>query len=158
MTTTSAQAIQVGQLAPDFTLTSTSGQPVTLSAYRGQQNVLLAFFPFAFSTVCTAEFCEMRDTYDQFVAHEVTVHPISVDSLPALTEFKAKHSMQVDLLSDSRREVSAAYGTLIPERFISTRAYFLIDKTGVVRWAQVEPTAGSRRDNAEVLAEIAKLG
>ena len=158
MTATSAQAIQVGQLAPDFTLASTSGQPVTLSAYRGQQNVLLAFFPFAFSSVCTAEFCEMRDMYDQFAAHQVTVHPISVDSRHALKEFKAKHSMQVDLLSDFRREVSAAYGTLIADTLVSNRAYFLIDKTGVVRWAQVEPNPGSRRENAEVLAEIAKLG
>ena len=158
MTALSTQAVQVGQLAPDFTLASTSGHPVTLSSYRGQQNVLLAFFPAAFSSVCTAEFCDMRDTYDQYAAHHVTVHPISVDSLHSLREFKSKHGMQVELLSDFKREVSAAYGTLIVDKLLSNRAYFLIDKEGVVRWAQIEATPGSRRENAEVLAEIAKLG
>jgi peroxiredoxin len=148
---------KVGDLAPDFTLASTGAAPVTLSSLRGKQHVLLAFFPAAFSSVCTAEFCEMRDSYDQFVSHDVTVFPISVDSFHSLREFKAKHGMQVELLSDFRREVSAAYGTLIPEKLLSNRAYFLIDKAGVVRWAHVEPNPGSRRDNAEVLAEIAKL-
>jgi alkyl hydroperoxide reductase subunit AhpC len=66
--------------------------------------------------------------------------------------------MRVELASDFRREVSRAYGTLLEERFFSTRAYFLIDKAGVVRWSFVEATPGTRRENAEILEEIAKLG
>jgi peroxiredoxin len=147
----------VGSLAPDFTLPSTSGEPVTLSAYRGRHPVLLAFFPLAFSGVCTAEMCAFTEDYDQFAGRGVVVHPVSVDSKYALREFKAKHAMQVELLSDFCREVSALYGVLLPERSYSTRAYFLIDAGGVVRWAHVEETPGTRRDNAELLREIDRL-
>ncbi|MGQ0649543.1 MAG: redoxin domain-containing protein [Gemmatimonadaceae bacterium] len=156
-TSASTTAPQAGAIAPDFTLASTSGQPVTLSSLRGKENVLLAFFPFAFSSVCTAEFCEMRDNFDQFTSHDVRVFPISVDSTYALKEFKAKYGMQVDLLSDFKREVSTKYGTLIPDKFFSNRAYFLIDKQGVIRWAHLEDSPGSKRENSEVMAEISKL-
>jgi peroxiredoxin len=148
----------VGSLAPDFTLPSTSGEPVTLSAYRGRQPVLLAFFPLAFSGVCTAEMCAFTEDYDRFAERGVVVHPVSVDSRYALREFKAKHGMKADLLSDFHREASSLYGVLLPERLYSTRAYFLIDVDGVVRWAHVEETPGTRRENAEILREIDRLG
>ena len=147
----------VGQLAPDFTLASTGGDKVTLSSFRGQKHVLLCFFPFAFSSVCTSEFCEMRDSWDQYAGHDVMVFPISVDSPYALREFKAKYGMQVDLLSDFLRTTSADYGTLWADKGFSNRAYFLVDKAGILRWAHVEPNPGSRRDTAEILAEIARL-
>ena len=83
--------------------------------------------------------------------------PISVDSVDTLVEFKRKENLAVDLLSDFKREVSRKYGTLIEERFYSGRAYVLIDRQGVVRWAFMEPTPGSRRDNAEILEQLAKL-
>ena len=146
----------LGSLAPDFTLETTAG-PVTLSSYRGKQHVLLAFFPLAFTGVCTAEMCAFGDDFDAFASRDVAVLPISVDAVPSLKEFKAKHAMRVELASDFTREVSRAYGTLLEERFFSTRAYFLIDKAGVVRWSFVEATPGTRRENAEILAEIAKL-
>jgi peroxiredoxin len=148
---------KAGDLAPDFTLTSTSGKKETLSSYRGQKHVLLCFFPFAFSSTCTAQFCEMRDAWEQYTAHDLVVFPISVDSKYALAEYKAKYGMQPDLLSDFLRDVSAAYGVLHPERQFSNRSYFLIDKSGVVRWAHVEQHGGFKRDNAELLAEIARL-
>lgn len=148
----------VGEFAPDFTLPSTAGQTVTLSAFRGQQSVLLAFFPAAFTSVCTTEMCAFRDDYDVFAGKGVVVFPISVDNTPSLKEYKAKYELPVDLLSDLKREASVAYGVLIPERFVSNRAYFLIDKEGVIRWAHVEEHGGKRRENAEILAEIAKLG
>lgn len=148
---------QAGDIAPDFTLTSTSGRKETLSSYRGQKNVLLCFFPFAFSSTCTAEFCEMRDAWGQFMAHDLVVFPISVDSKYSLAEYKAKYGMQADLLSDFHRDVSAAYGTLYADKLYSNRAYFLVDKAGVVRWAHVEPHGGFKRENAELLAEIARL-
>ena len=146
----------LGSLAPDFTLETTAG-PVSLSSYRGKQHVLLAFFPLAFTGVCTAEMCAFGDEFDAFASRDVAVLPISVDAVPSLKEFKAKHAMRVELASDFTREVSRAYGTLLEERFFSTRAYFLIDKAGVVRWSFVEATPGTRRENAEILAEIAKL-
>ncbi|MBL8983678.1 MAG: redoxin domain-containing protein [Gemmatimonadetes bacterium] len=158
MTTIAPGGVPVaGDLAPDFTLRSTADTPVTLSSLRGQKHVLLAFFPFAFSRVCTEEFCEMRDHWDAFARHDLEVFPISVDSPHALREFKAKHGMQVTLLSDFHREVSAAYGTLFGDAGFSNRGYVLIDKEGVIRWRFVEETPGTRREHTELLAEIAKL-
>jgi peroxiredoxin len=146
----------VGQPAPDFSLASTAGETVTLSAIRGR-NVLVAFFPLAFTSVCTAEMCAFSEDYDVFAEAGVTVLPISVDSTASLREFKTKYGLKTDLLSDFKREASRAYGVLLEERFYSTRAYFLIDGEGIVRWAHVEERPGLRRENAEILAEIAKL-
>jgi mycoredoxin-dependent peroxiredoxin len=147
----------VGDRAPDFSLASTSGQTVTLSSFRGKSSVLLAFFPLAFTSVCTAELCEFRDHFDEFGGKGVTVLPISVDSVPTLAEFKSKHQLKTDMLSDFRRDATNAYGTLIPEKYFSNRAYFLIDKDGIVRWSHVEDTPGHKRENDEIFAEIAKL-
>jgi peroxiredoxin len=147
----------VGQPAPDFTLPSTSGEKVTLSSLRGKP-VLLAFFPLAFSGTCTAELCEMRDDHDQFLGRGVTVLPISVDHTYSLKEYKAKHDMKVDLLSDFRRDVSRLYGVLLPDRFYSNRAYFLIDADGVIRWEHVEENASQRRADRELLAAIDQVG
>ncbi len=147
----------VGEIAPDIALPSTAGGIVTLSSFRGNQNVLLAFFPAAFTSTCTAEMCAFRDDYAAFSGHNVVVFPVSVDQVPSLREYKAKYEMPVDLLSDFRREAATAYGVLIPDRLVANRAYFLIDKGGVIRWAHVEEHAGKRRENAEILAEIAKL-
>ncbi len=147
----------VGEIAPDIALPSAAGGIVTLSSFRGNQNVLLAFFPAAFTSTCTAEMCAFRDDYAAFSGHNVVVFPVSVDQVPSLREYKAKYEMPVDLLSDFRREAATAYGVLIPDRLVTNRAYFLIDKGGVIRWAHVEEHAGKRRENAEILAEIAKL-
>jgi peroxiredoxin len=147
----------VGSLAPDFTVDTTSGAQFTLSAARGTSNVLLAFFPLAFTSTCTAELCAFTDDYAAFAGQDVVVVPISVDAIPSLKEFKAKYRMGVELASDFKRDVSRAYGTLLEHTFFSTRAYFLIDKQGVVRWVHVEEKRGERRENAEILAEIAKL-
>ena len=146
----------IGSPAPDFTLPSTSGQPVTLSALKGK-NVLLAFFPLAFTSTCTAELCAFSEDYSRFQDAGTVVLPISVDAVPSLKAFKAKEAMTVDLLSDFKREVSRKYGVLIEEKFFSARAYFLIDKQGAVRWAYVEPDTGQRRENTELLSQIAAL-
>lgn len=143
----------VGTSAPDFTLPSTSGEQLTLSALRGRR-VLIAFFPLAFTSTCTAEMCAFNDDYDAFAAEGVTVLPVSVDSVPTLKEFKTKHGLKSEFLSDFRRDVSRAYGVLLEHTFFSTRAYFLLDREGVVRWAHVEENPGLRRDDAELLAAI----
>ena len=146
----------VGSRAPDFTLPSTSGTDVTLSKLKGK-NVLLAFFPLAFTSVCTAEMCAFSTDYGQFRSANTDVLPISVDSVPTLKEFKAKERLTVDLLSDFKREVSRAYGTLLEDKFFSARAYVLIDPNGVVRWTFLEQTPGTRRENGELLDQLAKL-
>ena len=145
-----------GDLAPDFTLFSTSGK-VTLSSYRGQKNVLLAFFPMAFTDTCTSELCGLSNEYSAFASQDVEVIPISADFTPSLKAFKAQHHMTVELVSDARRDVARAYGVLNEEKFFANRAYFLIDKTGTVRWAFQEPVNNHHRQNAEILEQIAKL-
>ena len=157
MTAVASRIPQVGDPAPDFTLGSTAGGTVTLSALRGTSNVLLAFFPLAFTRVCTSEMCAFSEDFEMFAGHGVEVIPISVDSVPTLKEFKQKYMMNVDMLSDFKREVSRAYGVLREDAFFSNRAYFLIDKTGVVRWAHVEEAQGQRRENIEILAAIAAV-
>ena len=142
-----------GTPAPDFTLPSTSGRDVTLSELRGK-NVLLAFFPLAFTSVCTQEMCSFTEDYGRFEDANTVVLPISVDSIPTLREFKAKERISVDLLSDFKREVSRRYGTLLEDTFFSNRAYILIDPEGVVRWAYAENTPASRRENRELLAQL----
>jgi peroxiredoxin len=109
-----------GTPAPDFTLPSTAGTDVTLSRLRGK-NVLLAFFPLAFTSVCTQKMCSFTEDYEQFRDANTVVLPISVDSVPTLREFKAKERIGVDLLSDFKREVSRRYGTLIEEKFFSNQ-------------------------------------
>src|SRR5665213_507677 len=147
----------IGAAAPDFTLGSTSGEQVTLSSFRGKNAVLIAFFPLAFTSTCTAELCEFTDDYDDFTRSGVVVLPISVDSVPTLKEFKAKHHMKTDLVSDFKREAGQAYGVMWQDAFFTNRAYFLVDKTGVIRWEHIEATPSGKRSNAEILAEIAKL-
>lgn len=147
---------QVGERAPDFTLPSTSGERVTLSQLRGKP-VLIAFFPLAFSSTCTAELCEMRDDWSEFEARGVVVLPISVDSTYSLKEYKQKYEMKVDLLSDFKREVTIRYGVLNEDRFFSNRAYFLLDREGVVRWAHVEENPSNKRTNQEILAEVDRV-
>ena len=147
----------VGERAPDFILASTGGGEVSLASFRGKRAVLLAFFPLAFTSVCTAELCAFTEDFDSFTGKGVEVLPISVDSVPTLKEFKAKYDMKVDLLSDFKREASRAYGTLLEDKFFSNRAYFLIDRDGIIRWAHVEGTPGQRRENREILEQIAKL-
>lgn len=143
----------VGTPAPDFTLPSTSGTDVTLSKLRGR-NVLLAFFPLAFTKVCTQEMCSFTEDYSRFRDANTVVLPISVDSIPTLREFKSKERLSVDLLSDFKREVSRSYGTLLEDKFFSNRAYVLIDSNGVVRWAFSEETPSTRRENQELLAQL----
>jgi peroxiredoxin len=156
-TSVSASPPRVGDVAPDFSLDSTAGTPVRLSDHRGERNVLLAFFPLAFTSTCTAEVCEFSEDFDRYAAAHVAVLPISVDSVPTLREFKAKHGIRVDLLSDFRRDVSRLYGVLHEERFFSRRAYVLIDRRGIIQWSHVEEQLGQRRNTDELLARIEEL-
>lgn len=145
-----------GTAAPDFTLPSTAGSTVTLSALRGEK-VLLAFFPAAFTSVCSEELCALSEDYDAFRQSDTVVLPISVDQTPSLKAFRAQEGMQVDLLSDTRRDVCRAYGVLNPDRFNAERAYVLIDRDGIVRWTFREEHPGFRRQNADLLVQLDRV-
>lgn len=151
-------AVRPGEPAPDFALPGTSGGTVTLGHLRGQQNVLLAFFSGAFTSVCTDELCAFSTDLDRFVSTDTTVLGISVDAIPSLKAFRQIHDIGIELLSDFKREVCRRYGTLLEETFFSRRAYVLVDKQGVVRWTYVESDLDRRRETDELLAQIAKLG
>ena len=158
MTSTQLQySPQAGDVAPEFTAASTSGSDVSLSSFRGKRNVLLAFFPLAFTGTCTKELICFTEDFDQFAGKGVEILPISVDATASLREFKNKLQMKTELLSDFRRDISRAYGVLNEERFYSNRAYFLIDREGRVRWSYVETNNSQRRENSEILAAIKLL-
>ncbi|MEP7086524.1 MAG: redoxin domain-containing protein [Gemmatimonadota bacterium] len=146
-----------GDPAPDFTADATSGHPVTLSSFQGKKRVLLAFFPLAFTSTCTTELCDFSTDFDQFASKDVEVIPISVDSVPTLEEFKHKHQMRGDLVSDFKRDISRAYGVLLADKFFSARAYFLVDLNGTISWAHVEAHPGLKRSNAEIFEQIAAV-
>ena len=147
----------IGQPAPDFTLPSTSGKDVTLSTFRGKENVLVAFFPAAFSGVCTEEMCSISEDYSQFQAAGAAVLPVSVDNFFSLKAFKDKERMGIDLLSDFFRATARKYGVLDEAKGTAKRSYFLVDKHGVLRWSHVESENGHRRQDAELLEQIRKL-
>lgn len=158
MTSTELQnSPQIGDVAPDFTAASTSGKEISLASFRGNRNVLLAFFPLAFTGTCTKELICFTEDFDQFAGKGVEILPISVDSVPTLREFKQKLQMKTDLLSDFKRDISRAYGVLNEDRFYSNRAYFLVDKSGMVRWSHVETNNSDRRENSELFAAMKLL-
>lgn len=142
--------IEVGQAAPDFTLYASDKTQVTLSSLKGK-NVLLLFFPLAFTSVCTKELCSVRDNISFYNNAHATVLGISVDSLHTLARFKADQQLNFTLLSDFNKQVSAAYGSLY-ETFgynmkgVSKRSAFIVDKDGIIRYTEVLENAGSVPD------------
>lgn len=142
--------IKVGQPAPDFTLYDSAKNKVTLSELRGQ-NVLLLFFPLAFTSTCTAELCSIRDNISFYNNVNAKVFGISVDSLHTLAKYKAEQNLNFTLLSDFNKEVSSSYGSIY-EMFgynmkgVSKRSAFVIDKNGIVRYSEVLDNAGEVPD------------
>lgn len=127
-------AITTGQKAPDFTLFDTHKNPVSLSEYTGKNNVLLLFFPFAFTGVCTKELCSVRDDIARYNKLEAQVFGISVDSPFTLAKYQEEQQLNFPLLSDFNKQVSEAYGCLygsfgsMEMKGVSKRSAFLIDK------------------------------
>jgi peroxiredoxin len=150
-------SVTVGQEAPDFTLVNQDGEKVTLSGLRGRK-VVLVFYPFAFSSLCTDELCSLRDRKGDFDDDTVLLG-ISVDTKHALRAFKAAEGLGYDLLSDfwPHGAVAQEYGVFLPERGMATRASFVIDREGVVRWAVVGGPGDVRNpdDYRAALADIA---
>ncbi len=148
---------EAGQTAPEFRLKGPGGQPFTLSEYRGSMNVLLVFYPLAFSPVCSHQLPEIQREIARFRALETEVLGISVDSWYANQEFARKLNLSFPLLSDFHREASAAYGVLIPSRGYSNRALFLVDKQGRIAWREIAPTPTEIPSTADALAALEGL-
>ncbi len=154
-------AIQIGQKAPDFTLHDTDKNKVTLSEQQGK-NVVLLFYPLAFTGTCTKELCSVRDNMSFYNNANAQVYGISVDSLFANGKFKEEQSYNFPLLSDFNKEVSTAYDTIYKDfgfdmKGVSKRSAFVIDKEGVVQYAEVLEDAGQVPNFEAINAKLAEL-
>ena len=143
-------SLQIGQLAPDFTLFNSEKQEITLSNFKGNP-VLIVFFPLAFSSVCTRELCSIRDNIAIYNRLKVQVLAISVDSIYTLARFKEDQKLSFNLLSDFNKNVSIAYETLYESfgykmKGVSKRSAFVIDKEGKIVYAEVLENAGELPD------------
>ena len=154
-------ALNVGDKAPNFTLFDSDKQEVSLDNYKGQ-NVVLLFFPLAFTGVCTTELCTMRDDIATYSGLDATILAVSVDSLFTLEKFKAEQNLNFTLLSDFNKEASRAYDSLY-ENFVlgmkgvSKRSAFVIDKEGTIRYAEVLESAGDLPNFAAVKEALSSL-
>ena len=151
-------AIEIGQEAPDFEIKNQFGELVKLSDLRGKKNVVLVFYPFAFTPTCTAELCTIRDEKVSFENDDVQVYGISTDPAPSLKVFAEQEKIEYPLLSDfyPHGAVAKEYGAFLEEKGFATRATFVIDKTGVVRWSVVNTPADARSTD-EYRAALAAL-
>jgi mycoredoxin-dependent peroxiredoxin len=150
--------LDIGQAAPDFTLRNQHGESVSLHDYAGKQHVVLVFYPFAFSGVCTGELGEIRDAIVDFTDSNAVVLAVSCDSMFALRVFGDREELEFHLLSDfwPHGEVSRLYGVFDEQRGCSGRATFIVDRSGVLRW-YVEnevPMARNLDDYREVLSSL----
>lgn len=151
-------SLQAGQAAPQFTLVSSALQSVSLADFKGRK-VVLHFFPFAFTGVCTTQLCTMRDNFGYYDGLNATILGISVDSPFTLAKFKEENNYQFDLLSDFNKEVSTAYGAIYEEfvmnlKGVSKRAAFVIDENQQVIYAEVLESAGDLPDFAAIAAIV----
>lgn len=151
-------AVEVGSKAPDFTLNDYNREKVSLASFQGVKNVLLVFYPFAFSGICTGELCQVRDELADYQNDRVQVIGISVDSPFALKAWAAKEGYEFPLVSDfwPHGEVAKAYGVFNEASGMANRGTFLIDKEGVVRFTEVNQP-GEARDQESWKKAIASL-
>lgn len=149
--------LNIGDTAPDFTLFNTEKQAITLSSYQGK-NVVILFFPLAFTSTCTAELCGVRDDISNYGKMDAEILAMSVDSPFTLGKFKEEQGLNFNLLSDFNKNVSQAYDSLyesfvLDMKGVSKRSAFLVDRQGVVRYAEVLEKA-SDVPNLDALKEI----
>lgn len=139
--------IEVGAEAPDFVLKNQNNQEVRLADFRGRKNVLLVFYPLAFTRICQGELCEVRDNLGEYVNEQVQVLTVSVDSIYSHKIWADQEGYDFPLLSDfwPHGAVAQAYGVFNNERGTAYRGTFVIDKAGVVRFAEMN-LPGDARD------------
>jgi mycoredoxin-dependent peroxiredoxin len=152
-------AVEVGDQAPDFELNDQHGTPVRLSSFRGAKNVVLLFYPLAFSSVCSSELCAIRDEFPDVTRDDVELLTVSVDSVYTHRAWSDAENFSFELLSDfwPHGDVAKLYGVFDPDRGIAIRGTFIIDKDGVVRWKVVNPIPQAR-DLADYSKALAALG
>lgn len=142
-------SLKIGELAPDFKLQNSDKEFVSLSSKKGK-NLVILFYPLAFSSVCTEELCSVRDNMKLYNAFDAEVVGISVDSLFVQGAFKKAQNINYDLLSDFNKEASEAYGVLEPNFFgmhgVSKRSAFVIDKEGIIQYTEVLEDASEQPD------------
>ena len=151
-------APEVGTEAPDFTVKDQNNQAVTLSSFRGERAVLLVFYPFAFSGICTSELGAVRDDLADFQNDDIQILAISTDHLYALKAWSESQGFDFPLLSDfwPHGEVAKAYGVFLEKRGMAVRGTFLVDKAGIVRFAEVN-APGEARDQSGWRKAVAAL-
>lgn len=153
--------IEVGQKAPDFSLYNTQKNKVSLADLKGK-NVLLLFFPLAFTSVCTEELCSVRDGISSYNNFDATVLGISVDSSYTLKKFKEEQHLNFELLSDFNKDTSVAYDSLysvfsMEMKGVSKRAAFVIDKEGIIRYKEVLENAGVVPNFIDILKTLSVI-
>lgn len=153
--------VSIGQKAPEFTLTSSDKEKVSLSG-KNDQNTVLLFFPMAFTSVCTEELCGVRDSLNQSQDPKARVFGISVDSPFSLDKFKQEQQLNFPLLSDFNKEVSRAYDAIYDEfvfgmKGVSKRAAFVVDRDGLIQYAEVLDNAGELPDMEALKDTLKKL-
>ena len=150
--------VDVGQAAPDFTLRDQDGAEVTLSSFRGERNVVLVFYPLAFTGVCQGELCAVRDDLSRFQNDDVQVLSVSVDSVPTHKKWAEEQGYTFPLLADfwPHGAVAQSYGVFNDEAGVANRGTFLVDVDGVIRFSEVNEI-GAGRDPQRWLAAIAAL-
>ncbi len=150
--------VEVGSEAPDFTLNDYNKQPVQLSSFRGDKPVLLVFYPFAFSGICTGELCQLRDEFADYDNKGVQVLGVSVDTPFSLKAWAEQEGYQFPLLSDfwPHGDVARSYGVFNEAAGLAVRGTFLIDTDGVVRFAEVN-APGEARDQQGWKKAVAEL-
>ncbi|MDV6262178.1 peroxiredoxin [Rhodococcoides yunnanense] len=150
--------IEVGAVAPDFTLKDQNNQLVTLSSYRNVKNVLLVFYPLAFTGTCQGELCRVRDELPAFENDDTAILAISVGPPPTHKIWAAEQGYTFPLLSDfwPHGEVAQAYGVFNDSAGFANRGTFVVDKSGIIRFAEMNGP-GEARDSSswsEALAQV----
>jgi len=152
---------KVGQPAPEFSLFDSEKNKVNLADQKGK-NVVLLFFPQAFTGVCTTELCTVRDSISQYNNTNAQVYGISVDSVFTLAKFKEEQQLNFPLLSDFNKEASASYDSLIQDfvfdmKGVSKRAAFVIDKEGIIQYAEILDKVTDLPDFNAIQETLARL-
>lgn len=150
--------VEIGKPAPDFELSDQFGRKVKLSDFRGKKNVVLVFYPFAFTGLCTGELCVLRDESSDFVAEGVETLAISCDPVPSLKVFSEQNGIEYPLLSDfwPHGETAKAYGVFWEKTGFATRGTFIVDSNGILAWSVVNGP-GEARSTSDYRAALAEL-
>jgi len=151
-------ALTIGQAAPDFTLMNQHGESVSPSSFKGKKNVVVIFYPFAFSGICTGELCAIRDDLAAFENDNSELLAISCDPMYAQKAFAEQEGYKFGVLADfwPHGAAAKAYGVFNEERGCAIRGTFIIDKSGILRW-QVVNGLGDARNIADYKAALATL-